>query len=140
MPKIFLSLGSNLGDRKANIAQALDLLDSALGTQRKALSSMIESESWGFEGGDFVNCVVLYESNIEPESLLLICKDIERQMGRTDAPEYSADGRRIYHDRVIDIDILLYGEEKIDLPHLVIPHPLMHERDFIMRPLREIFD
>ena len=140
MPKIFLSLGSNLGDRKANIAQALDLLDSALGTQRKALSSMIESESWGFKGGDFVNCVVLYESNIEPESLLLICKDIERQMGRTDMPEYAADGHRIYHDRVIDIDILLYGEEKIDLPHLVIPHPLMHERDFIMRPLREIFD
>ena len=86
MPKIFLSLGSNLGDRKANIAKALDLLDSALGTQRKALSSLIESKSWGFEGGDFVNCVVLYESNIEPESLLLICKDIERQMGRTDAP------------------------------------------------------
>ena len=60
-------------------------------------------------------------------------------MGRRETLEYDAEGRRIYHDRPIDIDILLYGDERIDLPDLQIPHPLMRQRDFIMRPLNEIF-
>ena len=80
-----------------------------------------------------------YRTARRPETLLRICKRIERAMGRREAPEYDAQGRRIYHDRPIDIDILLYGDERIDTPELQIPHPLMRQRDFIMRPLEEIF-
>ena len=66
------------------------------------------------------------------------CKDIERKLGRTEAPEYDEDGKRIYHDRTVDIDILLFGDNIIDCEELTIPHKLMYERDFVMKPLSEI--
>ena len=136
---VYFSLGTNLGDRQANIAEALRRLDAAIGRPYEALSSIIESESWGFDGPDFLNCVVLYRTARRPQTLLRICKRIERAMGRRGAPEYDADGRRIYRDRPIDIDILLYGDEHIDTPELQVPHPRMHERPFVMGPLAEIF-
>ena len=136
---VYLSLGSNLGDRRANIDEALRRLDRAIGRPYDALSSIIETLSWGFDGPDFLNCVVRYRTARRPETLLKICKRIERAMGRRGVPEYDAEGRRIYHDRPIDIDILLYGDERVDTPELKVPHPLMHERDFVMRPLAEIF-
>lgn len=136
---VYLSLGTNQGDRRAQIDEALRRLDAAVGRPYEALSSIIETPSWGFEGPDFLNCVVRYRTAKRPETLLRICKKIERIMGRTGAPEYDADGRRIYHDRPIDIDILLYGDEHVDTPDLKIPHPLMEQRDFVMRPLAEIF-
>lgn len=137
--KIYLSLGSNIGDRKTNIETALLCLNRELKTPYSALSSIIESKSWGFFGGDFVNCVVLYELEIDPEQLLAVCKKIETQMGREEKLEFDAEGKRIYHDRIIDIDILLIGDKTVDLPHLKVPHPLMKEREFIMTPLMEIF-
>ena len=70
--------------------------------------------------------------------ILAICKDIERRLGRDDAPEYDADGRRVYHNRAIDIDILFYGKERIDCEDLQVPHPLIAERDFVKIPLAEI--
>ena len=136
---VYLSLGTNLGDRRAQINEALRRLDTAVGRPYEALSSIIETPAWGFEGPDFLNCVVRYRTAKRPHTLLRICKKIERAMGRTGAPEYDADGRRIYHDRPIDIDILLYGDERVDTPDLKIPHPLMEQRDFVMRPLAEIF-
>ena len=136
---VYLSLGTNQGDRRAQIDEALRRLDIAVGRPYEALSSIIETPSWGFEGPDFLNCVVRYRTAKRPHTLLRICKKIERAMGRTGAPEYDADGRRIYHDRPIDIDILLYGDERVDTPDLKIPHPLMEQRDFVMRPLAEIF-
>ena len=136
---VYLSLGSNLGDRRANIDEALRRLDKAVGRPYDALSSIIETPSWGFDGPDFLNCVVRYRTARRPETLLKICKRIERAMGRRGEPEYDAEGRRIYRDRPIDIDILLYGDERIDTPDLQVPHPLMGERDFVMRPLAEIF-
>ena len=135
---VYFSLGTNLGDRQARIEEALRRLDAAIGRPYEALSSIIETPSWGFEGPDFLNCVVRYRTARQPHTLLRICKRIERAMGRRDAPEYDAEGRRIYHDRPIDIDILLYGDERIDTPDLKIPHPLMRQRDFVMRPLEEI--
>ena len=117
----------------------LDMLDKELGTVRKSLSSMVESRSWGFCGADFINCAVLYESDIDPLELLKICKKIEKCMGRNEQMEYASDGSRIYHDRIIDIDIILSGEQRIDLPDLVVPHPRMREREFVMGPLMEIF-
>ncbi len=136
---VYFSLGSNLGDRQARIEEALRRLDKALGRPYEALSSIIETPAWGFDGPPFLNCVVRYRSARRPEALLHICKRIERAMGRRGAPEYDAEGRRIYRDRPIDIDILLYGDLTVDTPELKIPHPLMRQRDFIMRPLAEIF-
>ena len=136
---VYFSLGTNQGDRRAQIDEALRRLDAAIGRPYEALSSIIETPSWGFEGPDFLNCVVRYRTARRPRTLLKICKKIERAMGRTGGPEDDAEGRRIYHDRPIDIDILLYGDERVDEPDLQIPHPLMEQRDFVMRPLREIF-
>ncbi len=136
---VYFSLGSNQGDRQARIEEALRRLDKALGRPYEALSSIIETPAWGFDGPPFLNCVVRYRSARRPETLLHICKRIERAMGRRGVPEYDAEGRRIYRDRPIDIDILLYGDLTVDTPDLKIPHPLMRQRDFIMRPLAEIF-
>lgn len=133
--KIYLSLGSNLGDRARNISRALDLLNKELDTEYERLSPIIETESWGFSGNDFLNCVVIYDSDIKPEDLLKICKKIERELGRCDAPEYDASGTRIYHNRTMDIDILLYGEETISTQELTIPHPQMKNREFIIKCL-----
>ena len=136
---VYFSLGTNQGDRRAQIDEALRRLDAAIGHPYEALSSIIETPSWGFEGPDFLNCVVRYRTARRPHTLLRICKRIERVMGRREREEYDAGGSRIYHDRPIDIDILLYGDETVDTPELKIPHPLMKQRDFVMRPLEEIF-
>ena len=136
---VYFSLGTNQGDRRAQIDEALRRLDAAIGHPYEALSSIIETPSWGFEGPDFLNCVVRYRTARRPHTLLRICKRIECAMGRREREEYDAGGSRIYHDRPIDIDILLYGDETVDTPDLKIPHPLMKQRDFVMRPLEEIF-
>lgn len=137
--EIYLSLGSNLGNRKLNIERALELLNKEIGSSYTALSTIIESKSWGFNGNDFLNCVVKYSSNIEAHRLLDICKKIEKTLGRCEIIEYDDSGNRVYHNRTIDIDILLYGEETINTDTLVIPHPQMKKRDFIMGPLMEIY-
>lgn len=136
---LYLSIGTNMGDRQAYISQALELLDAELGVHYDRLSSIIETESWGFEGPNFLNCAVKYCVDIEPLEVLHICKKIEAQLGRNDTPEYNAVGERVYHDRPIDIDIVLYGDIKMDTPELTIPHPKMYEREFVMVPLKEIF-
>lgn len=147
--KLYLSLGSNSGDRKKNIETALSLLNIELGTPYKAVSSFIETEPWGFESDQkFINAAALYELDLQegynPEAeglmVLEICKDIERRMGRTEPPKYDEKGKRIYESRPIDIDILLFGDNKIDCPELTVPHRLMYERDFVMIPLNEIIN
>lgn len=127
---VFLSLGTNKGNREHNIKRALCLLNIALGKRYKAVSDIINTKAAGFEGPDFLNCVVAYELRLAPGALLRRCKRIERLMGRRDAPEFAADGSRIYHDRIIDIDILLYGDMKVDEPGLTIPHPQLEARPF----------
>ena len=145
--ELYLSLGSNQGNRKENIEKALSLLNVELKTPYRAVSSLIETEPWGFESDDkFLNAAVLYELalpqgyNPEAEGLMIleICKDIERRLGRTGGPEYDGKGERVYRSRPIDIDILLFGDNRIDCPELTVPHRLMYERDFVMIPLREI--
>ena len=145
--ELYLSLGSNQGDREHNIETALSLLNIELKTPYKAVSKLLETEPWGFESSDkFLNAAVLYELylpkgyNPEAEGLMLleICKDIERRLGRTGKPQYNDKGERIYTSRPIDIDILLFGDNLIDCEELTIPHKLMFERDFVMIPLKEI--
>lgn len=145
---LYLSLGSNMGDRAENIENAISLLNIELKTPYNAVSSLLETEPWGFESEQkFLNAAVHYQLqfkegyNPEAESLMIleICKDIERRLGRKEVLEYDEAGERIYHNRPIDIDILLFGDHKIDCPELTIPHKLMYERDFVMIPLKEIF-
>ncbi len=135
MADLYLALGSNIGARKANIMSALSFLNGVLG-RYKALSDLIETEAMGFEGPAFLNCVARYESRKSPGSILALCKEIEQRMGRTDSPEYAADGTRIYHNRIVDIDILLYGKVVMNTPKLTIPHPQVETRPFI-KPLLE---
>ena len=135
---VYLSLGTNKGNRERNIRRALCLLNIALGKRYKAISDIVNTKAAGFEGPDFLNCVAAYDLRLSPGALLRRCKRIERLMGRRDAPEYAPDGSRIYHDRVIDIDILLYGTERIQTEELTVPHPLIGQRDFVKKPLLEI--
>jgi 2-amino-4-hydroxy-6-hydroxymethyldihydropteridine diphosphokinase len=141
---VYLGLGSNRGNRLENIQAALAALDEAFGCHYTALSHIIETKAWGFKGDKFLNACVLYRiyRKGSPEEhgreILAACKEIERSLGRDDAPEYDADGRRIYHNRTIDIDILFYGNEHIDTEELTVPHPLIAERDFVKMPLAEI--
>lgn len=144
---LYLSLGSNQGDRRDNIEKAISLLNIEFKTHYKAVSSIIETEPWGFESEEkFLNAAVHYELelplnyNAEAEGLMILasCKKVERMLGRTEKPEYDSEGKRIYASRPIDIDILIFGDNKIDCPELTVPHKLMYERDFVMIPLNEI--
>lgn len=133
MPIAYLSLGSNLGDRHVTMRRAIDMLNAGAGTVDRQ-SSPIETEPWGFESPNkFLNMCVRLTTTLTPEQLLLATQAIERQLGRT----MKSDSGQ-YHDRPIDIDILTYDDLHIATPTLTIPHPLMHERDFVMIPLREI--
>ncbi len=142
---IYFSLGSNLGDRVKNIMEALRRMDAAFEGHYTALSRLIETKPMGFSGGKFLNAVALYRT-FRPEmpaenaaaEVLHKIKSIERAMGRTDPPEYDGSGNRIYHSRIIDIDILFYGAEHIDIPELTIPHKDIENRPFVMIPLREV--
>lgn len=126
-------MGSNLGDCRKNLERAIRLIGDRVG-QVTRQSSFIETEPWGFESPNkFMNAVILCETTRSPREVLLLTQQIERDMGRM---KKSVSGG--YADRAIDIDILLYDDVTIDEPDLKIPHPLMHQRDFVMRPLNEI--
>ena len=131
--RVYLGLGSNTGDKKMNLMRAIDLLSLALGSQA-TLSSIIESEPWGYESSNsYLNCVATFDTTLTPTQLLDTTEDIEKQIGRT---QKSIDGQ--YSDRPIDIDILFYGNETVETPRLTIPHPLLHKRDFVLSPMKEI--
>ena len=145
MINLYLSLGSNIGDRAANIHEALCRLDKAFGRSYSSLSDIIETESWGFKAEKFLNCAVLYsipklpgKADCQAMDILHKIKDIEYAMGRRENIEYDSEGNRVYHSRPIDIDILFFGPCRIDLPDLKIPHPLAQDRPFVMDPLRQI--
>lgn len=133
MHTVYLSLGSNLGDRKATMRRAIGLLNERAGSVDRQ-SSFIETEPWGFESTNkFLNMCVRLLTTLSPEQLLMATKQIERELGRT---QKSVNGQ--YHDRPIDIDILMYDDVHIDSDDLMLPHPHMQEREFVMKPLREI--
>ena len=133
METVYLGLGTNLGRKEENLRMAVERINSEIG-EVTSLSSFYETAPWGFESDNgFLNAVVCVVTSYEPLEVLRITQRIEREMGRT---LKSTDG--LYHDRIIDIDILLYGGVILDSPELKIPHPLMTERDFVMNPLREV--
>ena len=135
MHTIYLSLGTNLGSREDNLERALHLLQEQVGALLRR-SSVHETTPWGFESSHmFLNLCVCMATSLSPLQLLATTKQIERQLGRT---QKSAHGH--YADRLIDIDILLYDDAHVNESDLIIPHPHMYERDFVMLPLNEILD
>ena len=130
---VYLGLGTNLGDKQKNLNDAIRMLKNLVGEVEK-VSSVIETEPEGFKSDNmFLNAVVKVRTALSPFELLDITQDVEKSLGRK---EKSSNG--IYHDRVIDIDILLYDDINISTPRLVIPHPRMAQREFVMTPLAEI--
>ncbi len=133
MPTTYLSLGSNLGDRKQLLHTAINEIAERVG-RIEAISSCIETEPVGFDSVHlFLNMAVRVRTELNPYELLKVLKQLERDLGRT---RKSHDG--VHYDRTIDIDILLYDNLEINSEELQIPHPRMWERDFVMRPLKEI--
>ncbi|WP_028909713.1 2-amino-4-hydroxy-6-hydroxymethyldihydropteridine diphosphokinase [Prevotella sp. AGR2160] len=133
MHNVYLGLGTNLGDKERNISLSIEKIEAMIGAVTRR-SSLYATKPWGFQSEhDFLNACVCVETMLSPRQVLEKTQEVERLMGRT---EKSHNGE--YHDRLIDIDILLYDDLHIDEPDLKIPHPLMHERDFVMVPLREI--
>ena len=140
---IYFGIGSNLGNRETNLLRAIELLHERVG-ECVACSSVYRSAPQGFVSeNEFANMVAVCQSDYSPEEVLLITQQIEREMGRT---EKSVDA--VYHDRVIDIDLLqaYIGNQESGVEHqieytsemLTLPHPRMQERDFVMIPLREV--
>ena len=133
MTDCYLGLGTNLGDKEENIHRAITKIEALIGTVVRQ-SALYVTEPWGFQSAHtFLNAAVCCQTDKKPREVLQLTQQIERELGRS---HKSVNGE--YHDRLIDIDILLYGDEHIDEPDLKIPPPLMHERDFVMKPLNEI--
>jgi len=132
---VYLALGSNLGDSAGHIREAIRKINELIGDVVRQ-SALLVSDPWGFESEHrFVNAVVACRTTLSPMRLLHATQGIEKEMGRTEKTV----GRQ-YHDRIIDIDILLYDDLHINYPGLKIPHPLMQQRDFVMIPLREVME
>ena len=130
---VYLALGSNIGDRRNALSVAIRLIDERVGRVDK-VSSFMETEPWGFKSEfKFLNAVLSVQSMLSPIEILHITQNIEKEMGRE---KKSLGG--IYHDRIIDIDLLMYDSLQLDTPELTLPHPHMKEREFVMIPLMEI--
>ena len=135
MHKLYISLGSNLGNKEEKLRRAIELINERIGSVLRT-SSFIETEPWGFQSENtFLNAVCLVETSLTPMQCLKETQKIERLLGRT---RKSKDG--IYHDRPIDLDLLLYDDLEMSTPELTLPHPHMQERDFVMIPLKEIME
>lgn len=133
MATLYLSLGTNLGDRPNNLKSAVELIALQVGTV-KAQSDVIETDPWGFESANrFLNMVIKVETNLQPLEALHVTQEIERRLGRR---VKSVNGQ--YHDRLIDIDLLIYDDTTMSTPELTLPHPRMYQRDFVMKPLLQI--
>ena len=131
MATVFIGIGSNLGDRRLNLEQSVGSIALKAGSVIMQ-SGIYETEPWGFSSdSSFLNMVIKVETGLEPEELLFQLLDIEKEMGRVRTGKG-------YRSRVIDLDILLYDDLVINSGELVIPHPLLHKRMFVLEPLCEI--
>lgn len=130
----YFNIGSNLGNKAQHLKQAISMLEETLASQA-TVSSTIESEPWGFDSNNtFLNVGVMIESDIKPLNMLKIAQKIEQDMGSE--THRNEDGS--YCDRIVDIDIIAIDDLIINTPELTIPHPRMHLRDFVMRPMHEL--
>lgn len=130
--RVFLSLGSNLGDRRKNLQLAIKALNASAGRVIKK-SKTYETKPHGVKNQPmFLNCCIEIETNLKPLKLLAACQKIEKLLGRLKSEK----GKML--PRTIDIDILFYGNEIINTPKLTLPHPRIAEREFVLKPLAEI--
>lgn len=130
MATVYIGIGSNLGDREGNCLGAIELMEER-GLMVRERSRMYETEPWGVKDQPrFINMAISAETALDPVRLLELLKDVEKLMGREKTVRYGS--------RTIDLDILLYNSLIVKEPGLEIPHPLMHERDFVLDPLAEI--
>ena len=135
--KLYLSLGSNLGNREENLRRALALIDERVGSVYR-VSSPMETDPVGFSSTNkFINLVCLVHTMMSPMSCLRETQKIEQELGRTQKSTCT-NGMLQHFDRPIDIDLLTYDNIIMDTPELTLPHPRMQDRDFVMRPLEEI--
>ncbi len=131
--RAFIGLGSNLGDRHATIERAVELLGAAPGVRILAVSSLRETEPWGYaDQPEFLNGAVEVDTELLPRGLLAVLNRIEDELGRVRDPAQQ------YAPRTLDLDLLLYGEGTVDEPDLTVPHPRLHERVFALEPLIEL--
>jgi len=129
--RIYLSLGSNLGDRLRNLRASMELIKNQVGSPVE-VSGIYESPSWGYTSEYlFYNCCLSVDSELEPLPMMDLILSIERALGRERV-------NKGYTDRLVDIDLLFFGDEVIDQPRLKIPHPALAERRFVLVPLMEI--
>lgn len=129
--KAYISLGSNMGDKRANIEKALALLQKIRGIQLLRVAPLYRTAPVGYKNQDwFINTVAEIETTLSPRDLLAACLDIENRLGRVRTVRWGP--------RVIDLDLLLYGEKVIHEPDLTVPHPRMHERAFVMIPFADL--
>ena len=134
MAIVYLSLGSNIGDRVGYIQQATSLLGACENINIVSTSSFYETEPWGMNSENwFVNAVIQITTTLEPEQLLKECQRIENQLGRK-----RIENAETYSDRTIDIDIIFYDNLIINTPILTIPHKHLHKRVFMLIPMLEI--
>ena len=130
---VYLGLGTNLGDKEQNLRMSIKKIEERIGTV-VSLSAFYATAPWGFSSeNSFLNAAVCVETTLLPLQVLEETQRIERELGRT---EKSVNG--LYADRLIDIDLLLYDDRVMDAEGLILPHPLMTERRFVMEPLSEI--
>ena len=133
--RLYIGLGSNLGDRSALLDEALRLIDERVGHVVR-VSSYYETEPWGFQSDNlFLNAAALVITTLSPQHCLKETQHIERQLGRVDK---TVDGA--FQDRPIDIDLLMYDDLEVNEPDLTLPHPHIEEREFVQIPLQEILD
>ena len=129
----YLNIGSNMGDRRDNLYRAVVAIAAITG--ECAVSSIVESEPWGFESDNrFMNLGVSFDSDIEPQEMLDRIHDIERRLGSAS----HRDEQGGYIDRLVDIDIVAIDDLVIDTPTLHVPHPHLPERDFFLRPMMQL--
>lgn len=129
---VYIGLGSNLGDRKKNIKEALCRIEQIPMTNITKVSSIIETKPIACEGDMFLNCAVRTKSSLDPMTLLTLLERVEIGIGRNPLSKGKMAAR------VIDLDILLFGDIVIKSERLTIPHPRLHERDFALIPLKEV--
>jgi 2-amino-4-hydroxy-6-hydroxymethyldihydropteridine diphosphokinase len=129
---VYLGLGGNLGDRRGNLLAALRLLDGMEDVRVLEVSAVYETDPWGVsQQPEFLNLVALVSTTRGPRAMLAACGEVEEELGRVVREER-------WGPRVIDVDILLYDELELEEENLIIPHPRMLERDFVMVPLLEL--
>jgi 2-amino-4-hydroxy-6-hydroxymethyldihydropteridine diphosphokinase len=132
LTRAYIGLGANLGDRQATIERAVELLRAAEGVELLAVSSLRETDPVGYEDQPrFLNGAAAIETSLPAGELLGVLLGIERQLGRT------REGPR-FGPRLIDLDLLVYGDAQVDEPGLTVPHPRLHERRFALEPLAEV--